>query len=70
MKKKILIEEDFFEHLLSCLANQKFVNELPPNGDAVSSGKEVYYAIQKRNQKIIDEAWMKGMDLLKLKKKS
>lgn len=64
MKKKITIDRDFFEHLLNCLANQKFIGEKPPCGDALAMGKTAYQKIQIRNQKIIDKAWKKGMDLL------
>ena len=61
---KIMIEESYFEHLLTCLANQKFIGEQPPNGDALAMGKSEYENIQAEHQKIIDEAWRKGMDIL------
>lgn len=48
----IIIEEDSFEFLLACLDNQKFVGEVPPNGDAVESE---YEQIQKDNQSTIDD---------------
>lgn len=51
----IIISKDSFEHLLNCLDNQKFIHELPINGDAISNGKESYYNIQKENQKFIDD---------------
>ena len=41
MSKTIKIEEDFYEHLLNCLANQKFIGEAPPNGDALAMGKRL-----------------------------
>lgn len=63
-KEMITIEKDFLEHLLSCLANQKFISERPQNGDAMSLPIEDYKSIQKRNQDIIDAAYEKGMDLL------
>ena len=64
-KKMIEIEEDFFEHLLNCLANQKFIGEAPPNGDAMAMGQESYEELHECNQAIIDKAWNKGMSLLK-----
>ena len=39
-KGNVVITEDSFEHLLSCLDNQKFVNESPPNGEALALGKK------------------------------
>jgi len=64
IKEMISIDVDFFEHLLNCLANQKFIGEPPPCGDAMALGKNKYNAIQKENQRIIDEAWNKGMEIL------
>ncbi len=51
----IIISEDSFEHLLSCLDNQKFVGEAPSNGDALAMGEEAYTATQKDIQKAIDD---------------
>ena len=62
--EKITIERDFLEHLLNCLANQKFISERPPNGDALSLGQEEYDSLQKKNQRVIDDAWEKGHELL------
>ena len=59
MKKTITIDEDFFEHLLNCLANQKYINEI--NADALTCD---YKKIQKENQEIIDRAWNDGMKML------
>ncbi|MEM4258051.1 MAG: hypothetical protein QXL17_02725 [Candidatus Thermoplasmatota archaeon] len=47
--KTIEIDVNFFEHLLNCLANQKFIES--------SSNK-------KEDQEIIDAAYRLGMDLL------
>lgn len=58
--KKIQIDRDFFEHLLACLANQKFINSV--NADGLMDGN--YKKVQKRNQEVIDKAWKKGMDML------
>ena len=57
MKRAIEIDADFFEHLLNCMANQKYLgSQLPEEAD--------------KNQKVIDEAWRKGMDILNpIKKK-
>ncbi len=51
----IIIAEHSFEHLLACLDNQKFVGELPINGDSVSVGKEEYYRVQNEIQEAIDD---------------
>lgn len=64
MSKVISIDVEFFEHLLNCLANQKFIGEPPPCGDAMALSKDEYNTIQKENQAKIDEAWNKGMTLL------
>jgi len=45
----IIIPVGEFEHLLSCLDNQKFIHEI--NADALESD---YKAIQKKNQEAID----------------
>ena len=58
--KKMRIDRDFFEHLLSCLANQKFVNSVNADGLAGCD----YEKVQAINQEIIDDAWEKGMDIL------
>ncbi len=50
----IIISEDSFEHLLSCLDSQKFVGEAPINGDSVAVGKEEYYRVQNKTQEAID----------------
>ncbi len=64
MSKTIKIDTDFFEHLLNCLANQKFIGEAPPNGDALAMGQEAYEELHESNQEIIDKAWNKGMAIL------
>lgn len=54
----IVISEDSFEHLLSCLDNQKFVGESPPNGDAMEmfmNDPDGYKQIHINNQKAIDD---------------
>ena len=45
------IDRDVFEHLLNCLANQKYVHELRLDERV-------------KAQSIIDAAWQQGMDLL------
>jgi len=57
--KNITVSRDFFEHLLACLANQKFIRDM--NADATTCD---YKRIQKRNQKVIDKAYQDGMELL------
>jgi len=51
----IIISEDSFEFLLACLDNQKFVGELPKNGDSIAEGEESYNATQLAIQNSIDE---------------
>jgi len=54
-KGNIIISENSFEHLLSCLDNQKFVWESPPNGDAMSMDKDEYNKIHQDIQDTIDD---------------
>ena len=51
----IIITEDSFEHLLACLDNQKFVGEVPQNGDSLAEGEESYNSTQKQIQDAIDD---------------
>lgn len=51
MSKVISVDVGLFEHLLNCLANQKFIDEQLPKP-------------RKEWQAKIDEAWNKGMTLL------
>jgi len=53
-KGNVVITEDSFEMLLSCLDNQKYVGEAPQNGDSISVGKDEYYKTQKDIQDVID----------------
>jgi len=48
---EIKVKVDFLEHLLNCLANQKYMHE-----QAADTAGE--------NQKVIDEAWQTGMDMI------
>lgn len=52
-KGNIIITEDSFERLLACLDNQKFVGEIPQNGDSMDDGD--YYKKQKEIQGFIDD---------------
>jgi len=52
-QKEIVLDKNFFEHLLNCMANQRFIASLS------EEEKEV-------NQSIIDKAWNKGMFILNL----
>lgn len=54
-KGNIVISENSFEGLLACLDNQKFVGEVPQNGDSLSVGKEEYESTQQGIQKFIDD---------------
>ena len=49
----IIISKDYFEHMLNCLANQKFL-PLP----------EDQFGIEKENQIFIEECWRDGMEVL------
>ena len=51
----VIISEDSFEHLLSCLDNQKYIHEGPCNGDGLAMGPEAYKAVQNENQTEIDQ---------------
>lgn len=64
MSKTITLDLDYFEHLLNCLANQKYISEAPLNGDAIAMGIESREELRKLNQGAIDDAWNKGMKLL------
>lgn len=50
----IVITEDSFEMLLACLDNQKFIDELPQNGDSISVGEREFYKTQQDMQNVID----------------
>jgi len=54
-KGNVVISEDSFEHLLSCLDNQKFVGEAPPNGDAMVMDRNEYNNVQIDIQNAIDD---------------
>ena len=54
--KTITIERDFFDHLLNCMANQKYLPTL--NASSFASERE------KDDQKIIDDAYHKARKLL------
>ena len=49
----IIISEDSFDHLLSCLDNQKFIKDV--NADGLAMGKEGYEEVQSKNQAAIDD---------------
>jgi hypothetical protein len=49
----MLIDPDFFEHLLICLASQKFLHE---RGNSPAA---------RRDQKLIDRAYLQGWELLR-----
>jgi hypothetical protein len=68
-KDTITVSKSYFEHLLSCLANQKFIGESPPNADALELDRSEYENIQIENQNVIDKAWRNGMFMLCLEHK-
>ncbi len=53
----IIISEDSFDHLLNCLANQKFVGETPPNGDAAAMDPNDYRQVHVDIQAAIDDCY-------------
>lgn len=59
MNETIKVDVDFFEHLLNCLANQKFIKDI--NADALLVD---YKTAQERAQTAIDEAYLRGRHLL------
>ncbi|KKN30388.1 hypothetical protein LCGC14_0834610 [marine sediment metagenome] len=58
---EIIISEGSFEHLLNCLDNQRFINDV--NADAMSPDVD-YKQIQKDNQEAIDDFSRKCRTLL------
>jgi len=66
-KDTITVSKSYFEHLLSCLANQKFIGDI--NADALELDKKEYEKIQIENQDVIDKAWRNGMFMLCLEHK-
>lgn len=50
----IVVSRDSFEMLLSCLDNQKFINNPVLNGDYLSTSKEDRYKTQREMQETID----------------
>lgn len=47
----VVVNRDWFEHLLNCLANQKYLTEMK-------------FEDQKNAQEVIDAAWVEGMTIL------
>jgi hypothetical protein len=62
----ITVTKSFLEHLLNCLANQKFIGEPPPNGDAMAMEESEYRRGQREGQEAIDKAWRQGMFIMAL----
>ena len=61
---KITLDRDFFEHLLNCLANQKFITEVTGSRDCLVKGEKLCKKEKEINQDIIDIAWNKGMFII------
>lgn len=61
-KDTLAVSAAYFEHLLACLANQKFIHDV--NADGVASGEDSVKAKQREIQGAIDEAYRYGHDLL------
>jgi hypothetical protein len=64
----ITLPADFFEFLLSCLANQKFIHDV--NADGLSEGIDEVRKQQVEMQRIIDVTYRKGWELLMQSKQS
>ena len=63
----VVISKDSFEYILLCLCSQKFIGELPPNGDAMAEmikNPKKYKNDEKEMQKQIDSCWRDAMDIL------
>ena len=58
----IQMPTDFFEHLLNCLDNQKFIHVV--NADGMSMGMKKVRKVQQDMQEAIDEANRQGRELL------
>jgi hypothetical protein len=58
----ITIPAHFFEFLLTCLANQKFIHDV--NADGLAQGVDKVREQQREMQRIIDIAYSKGWELL------
>lgn len=59
---RVSLSSDSFGHLLSCLANQKYVGESPPNGDALAMDEKKYASIQNETQAAIDDFYHQCYD--------
>ena len=57
IEKTIVMTTDEAEHLLACLANQKFIGDV--NADGISEGIDSVRKVQKETQAVIDEAYKK-----------
>lgn len=62
MEETITISSRFFEHLLACLANQKFIHDV--NADGMSEGIDKVRSAQAVMQAAIDDAYRQGMEFL------
>jgi hypothetical protein len=61
-ERTVTIEARFFEHLLACLANQKFIHEV--NADGMSEGIKKVRSKQAEMQEAIDDAYRQSMEFL------
>ena len=58
----ITVSANFFEHLLACLANQKFIHDV--NADGLAEGVDEVKRQQSEMQQTIDTAYREGWELL------
>lgn len=59
----VVVSARFFEHLLACLANQKFIHDV--NADGLADGIDEVRRQQREMQQAIDTAYREGWELLK-----
>lgn len=62
MEDTITIPRNFFEHLLACLDNQKFIHNV--NADGLAEGEEAVKLTQANIQQAIDKASRTGYEML------
>lgn len=61
-KDKVILNKDDIYFIMSCLSNQKFINDI--NADAMEEGEENYNNIRKESQQVIDDIYFQLSDML------
>lgn len=65
--RNVVISKDSFEYILLCMCSQKFVNELPTNGDTMDlklNHPKKFKSMQKEMQDTIDDCYRDAMNIL------